>query len=183
LRLSLDAAAHGCQGAFSEFLGVYLDEWPEIVHKRTLSRLGVVSWGGQPMTSTIMVQGAPGANLPASAPRLLDELRRTAQQRGHPARTVEALADWSLRFIRFHGRRHPREMGLTEVGQFLESVAQTEKEPVRALAAARDALDFLYRATLHIDLGELPLPPPPRLLDQMRQVLRVRHYALRTEEC
>jgi hypothetical protein len=74
-------------------------------------------------------------------------------------------------------------MGLTEVGQFLESVAHTEKDPVPALAASRDALDFLYREVLRSEIGELPLPRPPRLLDQVHQVLRVRHYALSTEDC
>src|SRR5262249_44742527 len=59
----------------------------------------------------------------------------------------------------------------------------TETDPVRALAAGRDALDFLYCQVLRLDLGELPLPRPPRLLDQVRQVLRVRHYARSTEEC
>jgi integron integrase len=121
--------------------------------------------------------------LPPAPPRLLDQLRLTARQRGHTEPTVAAFADWSRRFILFHGKRHPRELGRTEVGQFLESVAQTEKDPVRALAAGRDALDFLYREVLHLDLGELPLPRPPCLLDRVRQVLRVRHYALSTEEC
>ncbi len=39
------------------------------------------------------------------------------------------------------------------------------------------ALEFRYQDVLHIHLGELPLPRPPRLLDQVRQVLRVRHSA------
>jgi integron integrase len=96
---------------------------------------------------------------------------------------VAAFADWNRRFILFHGKRHPRDMGLPEVGQFLDSVARTEKDPVPAVAAGRDALEFLYREVLHLDLGELPWPQPPRLLDQLRQVLRVRHYAQTTEEC
>jgi len=74
-------------------------------------------------------------------------------------------------------------MGRPEIGRFLESVAQTEKDPVPAVAAGREALDFLYREVRHLGLGELPLPRPPRLLDQARPILRVRHYALRTEEC
>ena len=61
------------------------------------------------MTTFTMVQGAPRTNPPAALPRLLDELRRSAQQRGHTARTAEAFAEWALRFIRFHGRRHPRD--------------------------------------------------------------------------
>ena len=96
---------------------------------------------------------------------------------------MAAFADWSRRSILFHGQRHPGELGLPEIGQFLASIAHTEKDPLRALAASRAALDFLYREVLHLDLGELPQPRPPRLLDQVRQVLRVRHYARRTEEC
>jgi hypothetical protein len=107
----------------------------------------------------------------------------TARERGYSKPSAAAFVDWSRRFILFHGKRHPREMGLTEVGQFLESVAHTEKDPVSALAASRDALDFLYREVLRIEIGELPLPRPPRLLDQVHQVLRVRHYALSTEDC
>jgi integron integrase len=116
-------------------------------------------------------------------PRLLDQLRQTARRRGYAEPAVAAFADWSRRFILFHAKRHPGELGLSEIGQFLASIAHTEKDPLRALAASRAALDFLYCEVLHLDLGELPQPRPPRLLDQVRQVLRVRHYALRTEEC
>jgi integron integrase len=129
------------------------------------------------MTASATPQATP------PAPRLLDQLRLAARQRGHAEATVAAFVDWALRFIRFHGKRHPRAMGVAEVGQFLEAIAQTENDPVRALAAGRDALDFLYREVLHLDLGELPWPRPPRLLDQVHQVLRVRHYARSTEEC
>jgi len=114
-------------------------------------------------------------------PRLLDQLRLTARDRGHAEPAVAAFADRSRRFIRFHGKRHPRELGLPEIGQFLESIAQNEKDPLPALATSRAALDFLYREVLRLDLGELPQPRPPRLLDPVRQVLRVRHYALRTD--
>jgi len=136
------------------------------------------------MATTTLSQPTPLApSLPAPPPRLLDQVRLAAQQRGHPQQTVTAFTDWARRFILFHGKQHPKEMGLTEVGQFLQSFAQTEKDPVPTLAASREALDFLYREVLHLELGELPLPRPPRLLDQVHQVLRVRHYALATEEC
>ena len=85
------------------------------------------------------------------------------------------MADRCERFIRFHGKRHPREMGAGEVGQFLDHLAQTERDPVRTLAASRDAIALLYRDVLHIEIGDWPLPRPPHLLDQVRQVLRVRH--------
>ena len=58
---------------------------------------------------------------------------------------------------RHHGTRHPREMGLAEIGRFLEHVAATDKDALRSLEAARTALDFLYVRVLHRELGELPL--------------------------
>ena len=42
-------------------------------------------------------------------------------------------------------------MGVGEVGQFLDHLAQTESDPVRALAASRDAIALLYRDVLHIE--------------------------------
>jgi hypothetical protein len=114
-------------------------------------------------------------------PRLLDQLQLTARQHGHDEPTVASFADWCRRFLLFHNKRHPRDMGLTEIGQFLEWVARTAKDPLRALAGSRAALEFLYRAVVHLELGELPLPRPPRLLDQVHQILRVRHYSLSTE--
>ena len=104
------------------------------------------------------MQGSPTPT--PTTPRLLDQLGWAARQRGHREPTVAALVDWCRRFILFHGKRHPRDLGAAEVGRFLESLARTEKEPLRALTAARDALDFLYREVLHLDLGELPLPRP-----------------------
>ena len=90
---------------------------------------------------------------------------------------------WCRRYILFHGKRHPRELALPDIGRFLQHVVTTENDPLPALQSARAALEFLYTAVLHIRVGELPWPRPPRLLDQVRQVLRVRHYALSTEEC
>ena len=123
------------------------------------------------------------AAVPSQPPRLLDLLRESARNRGHLPATIDAFVVWTTRLILFHGKRHPRELAIGEVGRFLDQVVHTEKDPLVALAAARQALDFLYREVLGIDLGELPHPRPPRLLDQVRQVLRVRHYSPRTEDC
>jgi hypothetical protein len=118
-----------------------------------------------------------------SPPRLLDQLRHAALT--HFARTEpgDRYVEWARRYILFHGKRHPRELALGEAGQFLRHLAQTEKDPLRAIEQAREALDFLYRHVLHIEIGELPNPEPPRLLDRLRHALRVRHYSPRTEDC
>ena len=121
---------------------------------------------------------------PASIPppRLLDQLRRGALEFGHPATTAGSFVEWSRQFILFHGKRHPRELSVAEVGQFLDHVARSADQPLRAIEEARTALAFLFGEVLRIDLGELPRPQPPRLLDRVHQVLRVRHDSPRTEE-
>jgi integron integrase len=122
-------------------------------------------------------------SVPSNAPKLLDQFRAAARTHGHTDTWAAASADWCRRFIVFHGMRHPNDMGLAEIGHFLEQLAKTEKDAVRVLDVARGALEFLYQRVLHRQLGELPLPRPPRLLDQVKQVMRVKHYAVRTEEC
>ena len=121
--------------------------------------------------------------LPPPSPLLLDVLRHAATERGHSAETIREFVDWTTRFILFNSKRHPRELTNAEIGRFLRHVAQSHSDALRAIAAARMALDFLYREVLHLYRGELPWARPPRLLDQVRQVLRVKHYSPRTEEC
>ena len=51
----------------------------------------------------------------ASPPRLLDRVREAVRVRHYSIRTESAYVDWVRRFIHFHGRRHPQEMGAAEV--------------------------------------------------------------------
>src|SRR5436190_332297 len=98
-----------------------------------------------------MTEDSPSQPTPQS-PRLLDQVRERARACGYSEPAVAAFVDWARRFILFHGKRHPCDLGLPPVVQFLEPIAQTEKNPVQALAGCRDALDFLYREILHLDL-------------------------------
>jgi integron integrase len=116
-------------------------------------------------------------------PRLLDQLRQVALAHFGRPEPGQRLADWARRFILFHGKRHPRDMGMAEINRFLEHLAQTEKDPLGALEQAREAIDFLYMRLLGVNVGQLPFPEPPRLLDRLRRAVRVRHYSPRTEEC
>src|SRR5207244_840129 len=93
----------------------------------------------------------------ASPPRLLDQLRVAARAAGHSQQTIDAFVAWNCRYILFHSKRHPRELSVPQIGQFLQHVVTTEKDPLPALDAARAALDFLYSSVLHLCLGELPL--------------------------
>jgi len=134
------------------------------------------------MSTSLLSQPTPQVIAP-QPPRLLDQVAQAARQRGASEPTTAELLSWARAYVLFNGMRHPRELGLPDATRFLEHVVRTEKQPLRALETARSALELLYGTVLGIDLGDLPRPRPPRLLDQMSQVLRVRHYSPRTEAC
>ena len=70
-----------------------------------------------------------------------------------------------------------------EIAAFLQAASAAATRPLTAIDRAWRALDFLYRSALGINLGDVPMPKPPKLLDRVRQVLRVRNYSPRTEDC
>ena len=95
--------------------------------------------------------GAAQADPPAPR-RLLDQLRDTIRARHYSIRTEAAYVDWARRYIRFHGRRHPRDMGAAEVGAFLTHLAAERNVGASTQAQARSALLFLYAQVLGVDL-------------------------------
>src|SRR5262249_31751003 len=122
-------------------------------------------------------------------PRLLDRLHTALRIRGQEAGQAEAWVGWVRQFILFHQCRHPEQMGESEIGAFLTHLHLDRQETLPRLAQAREALVFLYREFRHRELGRIPVvwtgtrgQGPPPLLDRVRDVLRVRHYAQKTEE-
>lgn len=85
-------------------------------------------------------------------PRLLDEVRRRLRLKHYSIRTERAYVAWIVRFIRFHGRTHPRQMGAVEVEAFLSSLATDGKVAASTQNQALSALLFLYREVLAINL-------------------------------
>src|SRR5262249_59836594 len=109
---------------------------------------------------------APTAPQP---PRLLDLVRQVARTRFGQEGPGQRYAHWTCRLVLFHNKRHPRDLHPGDVRRFLEHVAQTEKDPLGCLEEAHTALTFLYHDVLGLDMGELPFPDPPRLLDRLRR--------------
>ncbi|TAN51414.1 MAG: integron integrase [Methylococcaceae bacterium] len=67
-----------------------------------------------------VVSTTPGAaQSSVQPPRLLDQVRDAIRLRHYSIRTEQAYSDWIKRFILFHHKKHPREMGAPEVEQFL----------------------------------------------------------------
>ena len=84
--------------------------------------------------------------------RLLDQIRESARLRHYSYRTEQQYVGWIRRFILFHGRRHPREMGAKEVESFLTSLAVQRGVAAATQNQALAALLFLYRHVLKQDL-------------------------------
>jgi integron integrase len=88
----------------------------------------------------------------SSGPRLLDRVRHAIRSRHYSRRTEKAYVGWIKRYIFFHGKRHPIEMGAAEVSQFLTALAVERKVAASTQNQAMNALVFLYRVVLEHDL-------------------------------
>jgi integron integrase len=91
----------------------------------------------------------------ARGPRLLDRVRRELRLRHYSRRTETAYVHWIVRFIRFHGIRHPQEMGAAEVSAFLSHLAVEGAVAASTQNQALNALVFLYARVLDRPLAEL----------------------------
>ena len=88
--------------------------------------------------------------------RLLDQVRDAIRRKHYSIRTEEAYVSWIKRFILFHNKRHPREMGAPEIEAFLTHLAVERRVAASTQNQALSAILFLYREVLGIDL-DLPL--------------------------
>ena len=113
-------------------------------------------------------------------PRLLDRVRAALRTRHYSTRTEEAYVAWIRRYILFHAKRHPAEMGAPEVTRFLSSLAVDGRVAASTQNQALSALLFLYREVLELDLpwldGIVRAKRPERLpvvltRDEVRAVL------------
>lgn len=85
-------------------------------------------------------------------PKLLDQLRASLRLRHYSLRTEQQYLQWVRRFILFHGKRHPKTMGATEVEAFLTHLAVEGEVAASTQNQALSALLFLYREVLQQDL-------------------------------
>ncbi|QJD31466.1 integron integrase [Methylococcus geothermalis] len=85
-------------------------------------------------------------------PKLLDQVRNKIRLKHYSLRTEQAYVDWARRYIFFHGKRHPAEMGAAEVEAFLTHLAVEGRVAASTQNQARAALLFLYREVLQQEL-------------------------------
>lgn len=119
-------------------------------------------------TAGVALRPARAAALPAlRSTRLLDQVRERVRGLHYSLRTEEAYAYWCRAFVRFHGLRHPAEMGGPEVEAFLTHLAAVRGLAVSSHRQALSALLFLYGKVLDRQLpwmDEIGRPVPKRRL-------------------
>ena len=89
----------------------------------------------------------------ANSPRLLDLVRDAIRRKHYSIRTEQAYVHWIKRFIYFSGKRHPKDLGATEVTAFLNHLSGELDVAAATQNQALSALLFLYKEALG-----LPLP-------------------------
>lgn len=94
--------------------------------------------------------------VPNPKARLRQQVHEVMRFHHYSFRTEEAYWEWIRRFIFFHGKRHPKEMGPVEVSAFLSHLASGEKAAKATQQQALNAIVFLYRDVLLKPLGQLP---------------------------
>jgi integron integrase len=99
-----------------------------------------------------LVSSNPGNPTPSPAPKLLDQVRDKIRLKHYSLRTEQAYVDWVKRFVLFHKKRHPAEMGAKEVEAFLTHLAVVGNVAASTQNQAKSALLFLYREVLQQDL-------------------------------
>jgi len=117
---------------------------------------------------------------PPQQPKLLDRLRDAIRLRHYSIRTEQAYLQWVRRFIIFHKKRHPDEMGPSEVEGFLTHLAVEGRVAAATQNQALNAIVFLYKELLKRDLGQFehlvwakrnPRVPVVLTVDEVKAVL------------
>ncbi len=119
------------------------------------------------------------AEQPTQPPKFLVQVATAIRLRRLSYRTEQAYVDWVKRFILFHHKRHPKDMGAPEIEAFLAHLVNDRNVAASTQNQALHALLFVYREVLMIELPRLGLPAAkkePRLptvftCDEVQRIL------------
>ncbi|MBW2642306.1 MAG: phage integrase N-terminal SAM-like domain-containing protein, partial [Deltaproteobacteria bacterium] len=84
--------------------------------------------------------------------KLLDLAREILRRKHYSIRTEETYVGWIKRYIYFHNKQHPKDMGVPEIEEFLTHLAVDRNVSPSTQNQAFNALLFLYRNVLNISL-------------------------------
>ncbi len=102
----------------------------------------------------VMSAPAPNSQQQAShgTPQLLEQVRTAIRLKHYSLRTEESYVQWIRRFILFHAKRHPRDMGAEEITRYLSHLARVRHVSASTQNQALNAILFLYREILKVQL-------------------------------
>jgi integrase len=86
--------------------------------------------------------------------KLLEQVRDIIRLKHYSYRTEETYVQWIVRYILFHNKRHPKEMGVPEIEEFLTHLAVEGNVAAATQNQALNAILFLYRQVLQIELAD-----------------------------
>lgn len=108
---------------------------------------------------------------PLRSTRLLDQVRERVRYQHYSLSTEHSYVQWVRRYVRFHGLRHPRDLGGQEVEAFLSHLANQRQCSASTHKQALAALLFLYRQVLGVDLPWMQQIGRPRTPARLPNVL------------
>ncbi len=126
------------------------------------------------------MDGMESAPLGSRPPRLIEQVRDAIRRRHYSLRTEGTYVHWIRRFIYFHDKRHPAQMGALEVTAFLNHLARERDVAAATQNQALSAILFLYKEVLLLPLAwldglERPKRPARRptvlTVDEVRRIL------------
>ncbi|MCM1982883.1 phage integrase N-terminal SAM-like domain-containing protein [Lyngbya confervoides] len=94
----------------------------------------------------------PASSLDSHAPKLIEQITITARLKHFSLKTEKSYLYYIRDFIRFHHMRHPREMGVSEIRDYLSSFALHKHIAPSTQNVALSALLFLYQQVLQIEV-------------------------------
>jgi len=104
------------------------------------------------MQASFASMASAGTTAALLQPKLLTRLREALRFRRYSLKTEKAYVHWAKRYIYFHGKRHPQDMGAKEVTAFLNHLANDGHVAASTQNQALSALLFLYREVLEVEL-------------------------------
>jgi len=93
--------------------------------------------------------------MPSEKPRLLARVRGHMRARRLSPRTEQAYIGWIIRYVRYHGMRHPSELGEPEIVAYLTHLAAERRVSRSTQMQALSALMLMYREVLGVTIGDL----------------------------
>jgi integron integrase len=114
-----------------------------------------------------MNSNGPTAPIVPQPKKLMDQVREALRTKHYAYRTEQTYVDWIKRYIIFHKKRHPKDMGVNEIREFIGHLATERKVATSTQNQALSAILFLYRIVLQIEIlvpPELVHPSRPKRL-------------------